>query len=151
MAKLQVKAMGLVLSPDGDRFLASTNFDSVKQQPYLRLLGGGVEFGERSEDALRREFMEELGAAVTLYGLLAVSENIFVHEGRPGHEIVFIYATRFADPGYYERAEIPVIEPDKTETALWTSCRDLVEGRVFLYPTADYPALLAGLAAARRP
>lgn len=58
MAKLQVKAMGLVLSPDGERFLASTHFDSVKQQPYLRLIGGGVEFGERSEEALRREFME---------------------------------------------------------------------------------------------
>lgn len=70
-----------------------------------------------------------------------------MHEGKPGHEIVFVYEARFVDPGFYGRAEIPVVEPDKTERAIWTPCRDLIAGRALLYPSTDYPALFARLAA----
>jgi ADP-ribose pyrophosphatase YjhB (NUDIX family) len=142
---IKVKAMGLFVSPDGRRFLASAHVDSVKQQPFLRLLGGHVEFGERSADALRREIQEEIAADCSIGPLLEVAENIFVYEGRPGHEVVFIYAATFTDPGFYGRAEIPVIEPDSVTTAIWTPCADVVEGRVFLYPTTDYAPHFARL------
>ena len=141
---IKVKAMGLFVSPDG-RFLASSDVDSVKQQPFLRLLGGHVEFGELSADTLRREIQEEIAADCSIGPLLEVVENIFVYEGRPGHEIVFIYAATFTDPAFYERAEIPVVEPDSVMTAIWTPCADVVAGRVFLYPTTDYAPHFARL------
>jgi 8-oxo-dGTP pyrophosphatase MutT (NUDIX family) len=141
---IKVKAMGLFVSPDG-RFLASSDVDSVKQQPFLRLLGGHVEFGELSADTLRREIQEEIGADCAIGPLLEVVENIFVYEGRPGHEVVFIYAATFSDPAFYLRAEIPFVEPDSATTAIWTPCADAVEGRVFLFPTTDYAPLFARL------
>lgn len=143
---IKVKAMGLFVSPDG-RFLASSHVDSVKQQPFLRLLGGHVEFGELAADALRREIQEEIAADCRIGPLLEVVENIFVYEGRPGHEVVFVYAAAFTDPGFYGRAEIPVIEPNCVTAAIWTPCADAVEGRVFLYPTTDYAPLFARIAA----
>lgn len=51
----------------------------------------GLEFGEMSEAALRREFKEELGFDITPVSLLGVLENHFELEGEPGHEIVHVY------------------------------------------------------------
>jgi len=67
------------------------------EPPFVRAIGGGIEFGERAADALRREFREELGVEVTGERLLAVTENIFTFLGVPGHEIVHIFAVECAD------------------------------------------------------
>lgn len=142
---IKVKAMGLFLSPDG-RFLASPGHDSVKGQSYLRLLGGHVEFGERSDEALIREIEEEISAECRLLGLLEVIENSFTHEGKPGQEVVFIYGAAFTDPAFYARERIPMNEPDPNKIAVWTPIADLLEGRVFVYPPADYAAHFARLA-----
>jgi ADP-ribose pyrophosphatase YjhB (NUDIX family) len=141
---IKVKAMGLFVSPDG-RFLASPGFDSVKNQAYLRLLGGHVEFGERSDEALRREIKEEISADCRVGPLLEVIENSFTHEGEPGQEVVFLYAGELTDPELYAREEIPLIEPDQQKVAIWTPTEDLLEGRVFCYPPADYAAHFARL------
>ena len=62
------------------------------EPPFVRAIGGGIEFGERADEALLREFLEELGVAVTAAELLAVTENIFTFLGRAGHEIVHIFS-----------------------------------------------------------
>ncbi len=74
----------------GDALLVFEAYDHVKDETYYRSLGGGIEFGERSQDALLREFHEELG--VTLVGVryLAALENIHTHNGQLGHEIVLL-------------------------------------------------------------
>ena len=141
---IKVKAMGLFVAPDG-RFLASPGFDSVKSQGYLRLLGGHVEFGERAAEALAREIMEEISAECRVGELLEVVENSFTHEGEPGQEVVFLYAADLTDQGFYSREQIPLIEPDQQKIAIWTPTQDLLEGRVFCYPPADYAAHFARL------
>jgi ADP-ribose pyrophosphatase YjhB (NUDIX family) len=141
---IKVKAMGLFVSPDG-RFLASPGYDSVKQQGYLRLLGGHVEFGERSDAALIREIHEEIEADCRIISLLEVVENSFVHEGEPGQEVVFLYAAELTDPDFYTRERIRMNEADPNKIAIWTPIAELLEGRVFLYPPADYAAHLAKL------
>ena len=64
---------------------------------FHRLLGGHVEFGERSADAVVREIAEELGTALVRPVLLGVLENVFTFDGRPGHEVVFVYAGSLPD------------------------------------------------------
>lgn len=66
--------------------------DRVKNESFHRAIGGGIEFGETAEEALRREFAEELGVTLTDVRLLDVVENIFDYEGHPGHEIAFVYS-----------------------------------------------------------
>ena len=62
--EIRILALGLIR--DGDRIFISEGYDPGKQQTFYRVLGGGVDFGETSRDALQREFQEEIQAELTL-------------------------------------------------------------------------------------
>jgi 8-oxo-dGTP pyrophosphatase MutT (NUDIX family) len=94
----------------GDELLLSESPDSVEGDTFFGPPGGEIEFGETAAAAARREMMEELGERVSTTSLLGVLENIFVYEGQTGHEIVFVFETRFEDPSLYERSEVRGIE-----------------------------------------
>jgi len=85
-------------------------FDSVKKQRFHRPLGGGIEFGERAADAVARELLEETGSEVRVDRLLGVLENVFTHEGRPGHEIAFVFEVELLDPSIADRDELEIVE-----------------------------------------
>jgi 8-oxo-dGTP pyrophosphatase MutT (NUDIX family) len=63
MGEIRVIALGLIR--DGGRIFLSEGYDSVRQQTFYRALGGGVDFGETSYQALQREFQEEIQAELT--------------------------------------------------------------------------------------
>ena len=78
-----------------DDILVFEDYDKVKRQFYYRPIGGTVEFGEKTSDTLIREVMEETGEDIFIDDLLLVTENIFMLNGKPHHEIVYIYSGRF--------------------------------------------------------
>jgi len=83
------------------RILVGDAYDPAKQELFYCPPGGRVEFGESSEAALRREMREELGAEIKNPVLLGVLENLFTFNGRPGHEIVFVYDAELDQPALY--------------------------------------------------
>lgn len=120
----------------GGDILVSGAVDAVKGERFYGPLGGGIEFGEPAADAVRREMIEELGAELAGVRLLGVLENIFTYEGRPGHEIVFVFTGRFADASLYERDELRWTESDATEwRAEWLPLSRFGPGGPPLYPT----------------
>lgn len=76
--------------------LVSESVDRVRDLRFHRAIGGGIEFGELAEEALRREFHEELAVELDHVELLGVLENRFTHEGVPGHEVIHVFAVRSA-------------------------------------------------------
>jgi 8-oxo-dGTP pyrophosphatase MutT (NUDIX family) len=95
MPSIRNIAVGLPIR-DG-HVLVLNGMDTVKNVAFHRAIGGGIEFGETAETALRREFVEELGVTLGRVTLLDVAENIFEYEGEPGHEIAHIFAVESAE------------------------------------------------------
>ena len=90
MGTIRNIAVGLPVK--GRHVLLSEGFDRVRGLVFHRAVGGGIEFGERAEAALRREFDEELAVSLSGVRPLGVIENIFAFEGVPDHEYVHVFA-----------------------------------------------------------
>lgn len=130
---IRVIAIGLVWN-DG-RLLASEVATRDGTVIGVRPIGGSIEFGETREQALVREFMEELGAVVTVTGRWHAIENIYEYDGMPGHEIVFAADVAFADRSFYDRDEILYrIENGATIRAVWIDPAELRRRSIALYP-----------------
>jgi ADP-ribose pyrophosphatase YjhB (NUDIX family) len=99
--------------------------------PYYRPIGGTIELGERSVDALVREFEEELQVEVKVLKSLGCLENIYKVRGQTGHEITLLYTVEFTDPSLYEQESFVMTEGSKVTTAKWVEVSDLAGKVVF--------------------
>lgn len=124
----------ICLFSNNGRILAAKGIDSVKQNQFYRPLGGMIEFGERSSDALKREILEETKQEITNLKYITTVENIFTYEGKAGHEIVLVYDAEFIDKSLYEKHDIDVTEGDIWCKAYWLNISDCKSGKVILYP-----------------
>jgi 8-oxo-dGTP pyrophosphatase MutT (NUDIX family) len=137
MKKNRIRPLAICIFRNNDRILVAEGYDSLKEQTFYRPLGGAIEFGERSEDTVRRELKEEIDAGVGEVWYLGTLENIFVFNGEPGHEIVLVYDGVLTESGLYEQAVIEgkEAEVDEPFKAVWKSLDEFGEGRSILYPT----------------
>lgn len=132
MSKIRPIALAIIENSRG-QFLLSSGVDSLKNETFYRPLGGGIEFGETGADAVVRELSEEIGESIRVRGLRGIFENIFVYEGKPGHEIVLMYETELEAPVVRDSYEIR--EGDRIGTAVWRSLEEIVKEGARLYPT----------------
>ena len=100
-----------------------------------RPLGGSIEFGERAADALKREFIEELGLAIAEPALLTVLENLYSHHGAAGHEIVFVFEAAFADDDAYRRESFSYEDGGVRNDVHWVALARFRAGDAELFPT----------------
>jgi ADP-ribose pyrophosphatase YjhB (NUDIX family) len=142
MKRNAIRAIAICVFRNGDRILAAEGFDSIKQQSFYRPLGGSIEFGERSDDTVRRELTEEIEAEVTDLRYLGILENIFIYEAEKGHEITIVYDGQFADRSLYEKALIQGNEFGAPIRAVWVDLNTIGPGKPPLYPTGLVELLL---------
>jgi 8-oxo-dGTP pyrophosphatase MutT (NUDIX family) len=130
-----IRPIAICVFRHNGRILAGEHYDPTKQETFYRPLGGGIEFGERSQETIVREVREELGASVANLRLLATLENIFVFDGRPGHEIVQVYDGEFEDQSFYLPPTLTGNENGSPFTAVWKPLSDFMgEEAPPLYP-----------------
>lgn len=112
LKKNRIRVLSLGIFRHGDSIFVVEGFDPTKEETFYRPLGGGVEFGEQTADALVREMKEETGLEVANLRYAGMCENIFTYLGERGHEIVLLYEADFADPAVYENDEMLCQEDD---------------------------------------
>lgn len=110
----------------------------------VRPLGGEIKFGESWRAALVREFYEELGIDITITGEPSMMENIFMHEGATGHEVMFVAEVAFPDGAFSGQDRIDFREDNGEQiVARWFDLADLDgAGGPSLYPTGLKDLLL---------
>ena len=129
-----IRPIAICLFRQDDSILVFEGYDPYRDEVFYRPLGGGINFGEHSRDALIREIREEIGAEITNITYLAALENIFTHKANPGHEIVMLYDAEFVDPSFYEQFQLTGVEDDGTPfEVLWKPISDFQQD--ILYPT----------------
>lgn len=136
MQKNRIRPIVLGLISDGRRLFVAEGYDAAKQQTFYRALGGGIEFGETSVDALKREFQEEIQAELKNIEYLCCIENIFTYEGNPGHEMIQLYRCDFADPSFYQKHEVVASEGELSAIAYWIPIEKFKSGELRLVPEA---------------
>ncbi len=130
----QIRVLALGLIKKDNRVFISQGYDPVKQKTFYRAMGGGVDFGETSLEALEREFQEEIQAKLTNISYLGCLENLFTFNGKQGHELLQVYQCDFADAKFYELESLVFAEGKRQKTALWVDVALFKSGELLLVP-----------------
>ena len=128
----EIRPVALGLIQKENKILVNEGYDKIKDQKFYRCLGGGIEFQEKSYDALKREFLEEIGKEITVKNFLGVSENIFTFEGKKAHELIFFYSAELKEEDYQE--EYIMDEDGKVNKAVWIDINDFKSNKSIIYP-----------------
>lgn len=129
-----IRPLAVCIIKHEGKLLAGIGRDSVKKETFYRLMGGGIEFGEKGEEALRREFQEELGTDLENIKFVTVLENIFIYEGKKGHEIVMVFKGDLVNKDLYNKQDIPILDSKEGGVASWQKIEDYKNGKLILYP-----------------
>ena len=120
MPEQHIRPLALCIFHHHGKILVNQFHDAVENRTLFRPLGGGIEFGERSVDAIVREVQEELGLSISDVRLIGTLESLFTYAGKPGHEIVQVYDARFDDAQVYQKPWLQGHESDGAAfKALW--------------------------------
>ena len=126
----EIRPVVLGLVRRNNKILVSEGHDKNKNETFYRCLGGGIEFLEKSTDALKREFKEEINVDIVVKKFLGVSENIFTYQGKDAHELVFYYNIDILDKDYKDE----YINTDDNGKAVWINIDEFKNGNKILYP-----------------
>ena len=135
MSSEHIRPIAICVFRRGNKILVAEGFDPLRNTFFYRPIGGGIEFGEKSRDALVREIREELAAEITDLRYLGTIEDIFAFNGIRRHQIIQVYDARFWDTSLYERVFLEGTE-DKGSTyrAVWKALDEFGSHRTRLVP-----------------
>ncbi len=135
MKKGQIRAIAICVFRKKDSILVCEGYDDSKKDYYYRPIGGGIEYGETSANALKREVFEEIGANIINLDFLGAIENIFTYNGDLGHEIVFVYNADFVEQSFYEKVSFVGHEDNgESFTLYWKPINEFAKGKLRLVP-----------------
>ncbi len=129
-----IRPIAICVCSHDSRILVAEGYDHKKRQSFFRPLGGTIEFGERGEETVCREFKEEIGADLIQVHYLGLLENIFTYEGQAGHEIVLVYDGQLVDPALYDQEVLQGDEFGKKFKAVWKRLDEFGPENPPIYP-----------------
>jgi ADP-ribose pyrophosphatase YjhB (NUDIX family) len=130
----QIRAIAVALIYRGTDVLVMAVKDDSGAIKGWRPLGGAIEFGESAEEAVARELLEEIGSPIRCIKQLCVLENLYSHEGSPGHEVVFAFEAELLASELELKVGSSFVDGGMTNELAWRPVREFVEGAQRLFP-----------------
>ena len=128
----EIRPIVLGMVKNGNKLLVSKGYDESKNQEFDRCLAGGIQFLEKSKDALKREFKEEINIEIEIGKFLGISENIFNYRGKDAHELILFYNAYIKDKDYKEKYNL--VDDDSETEAIWVDINKFKNKELILYP-----------------
>ena len=128
----EIRPVVLGIAIKNGKILVSEGYDKVKKQTFYRCLGGGIEFLETSQEALKREYKEELGIDIIVEDFCGISENIFTYQGKNAHELILFYNIKIQDKDVGEKYHI--IDDNCESDAYWIDVNEFKNNKKIIYP-----------------
>lgn len=132
MREEKISPIAICVCHDGERILVAEYLE--KDRLYYRPLGGAIQFGEHGEEAVRREFREEILADLSEVRYLGMLENIYDVEGVRAHQIVLVYDGRLSDASFYKKKSIQGDELGQPFKVVWKWLDEFGPGKPPVYP-----------------
>ena len=135
----EIRPIVLGLAIKNNKLLVGEGFDKIKNETFYRCLGGGIEFLEKSSDALKREFLEETNIDIIIKDFLGIYENMFTYKGKNAHELVLFYSIDIFDENYKD--EYTIKDDCGEYKAKWIDIADFKNKSKILYPEGVFKYL----------
>lgn len=100
-----------IFNDEGKLFITKRGKKAKNERGKWEIPGGGVEFGETFEQAIKREIMEEHGIEIEILELLGICDHIIPKEKQHWVSPTFICKIVTGEPR--------IMEPDKCEEFGW--------------------------------
>jgi mutator protein MutT len=86
--------------------------------------GGGIEIGEKMEDALKREVKEEAGLEITVGKLLLFKENFFYYQpfDKAYHAFLFFFLCKTENPSLIDDE---LVDDHESKEPRWTDVKEI--------------------------
>lgn len=123
----------LLLTENDGKILVQSVIEWNKGGLY-RPLGGHIEFGERSEDAIKREIKEEVNSSIKNLEFLGLIENIQRSGKKIHHEIDFLYKGKLSNKKLFENEIFDRDEDGRKEKAYWIEKGIFKKGKMKIVP-----------------
>ncbi|TKJ17779.1 DNA mismatch repair protein MutT [Candidatus Woesearchaeota archaeon B3_Woes] len=107
----------LIFNEDGKVFLAKRGPKSRNEAGKWDFPGGSVDFGEKCEEAIKREIKEEFGFDIDILELLEVVDHIIQEEGQHWVSPAFIAKYKSGTP--------KILEPGKCSDIKWVDIESI--------------------------
>ncbi len=107
----------MIFNSEGKVFVAKRGKKASNESGKWDFPGGGVEFGEKCADAVKREIAEEYNFAIEVLEFLEVVDHILEEEGQ-----------HWVSPSYVAKhvsGEPIIMEPEKCEAIEWVSLESI--------------------------
>ena len=130
----RIRPISISIIRNDDKILVYQREDDVTKEKFYRLVGGCIEFGESSKDALKREFQEELSLDLLDIQFIKSFESIFEFNNSKMHEIVYLFDSKFEDKTVYTKEVIAGLEGERDFKAIWLPISTFKEKKETIYP-----------------
>ena len=130
----RIRPIAISIIKNQDKILVYERKDEISKKKFFRLIGGCIEFGEPSKEALIREFQEELSLDIINIQLLGIFESIFKFNNKQMHEIVYLYNSLFKAKEIYSKKSIIGYEGERKFDGIWVPRVDFINKKEIIYP-----------------